>query len=131
MSITSFLRSYVFGPSGFRTMAPLRCAAKFDPLLSLDCARVEGVGAEFCHLATLTRETNLGNFICDVMVAATNADFALLNSGTLRSDSVHHAGPFLLCLEEEGSFVVHRVGPQGAEVEEGKVGVGRGNHHIN
>ena len=31
-----------------------------------------------------TRETNLGNFICDVMVAATNADFALLNSGTLR-----------------------------------------------
>ena len=37
-----------------------------------------------------------GNFICDVMVAATNADFALLNSGTLRSDSVHHAGPFFL-----------------------------------
>ena len=26
-------------------MAPLRCAAKFDPFLSLDCARVEGVGA--------------------------------------------------------------------------------------
>ena len=24
-------------------MAPLRCAAKFDPFLSLDCARVEGV----------------------------------------------------------------------------------------
>merc|ERR1719210_1410888 len=43
-----------------------------------------------------TRETNLGNFICDVMVAATNADFALLNSGTLRSDSVPHAGPFFL-----------------------------------
>ena len=30
------------------------------------------------------------------MVAATNADFALLNSGELRSDSVHHAGPFFL-----------------------------------
>ena len=33
--------------------------AKFDPFLSLDCARVEGVGAQekegikFCHLATL------------------------------------------------------------------------------
>ena len=26
---------------------------KFDPFLSLDCARVEGVGAQFCHLATL------------------------------------------------------------------------------
>merc|ERR1719210_423212 len=43
-----------------------------------------------------TRETNLGNFICDVMVAATNADFALLNSGTLRSDTIHPAGPFFL-----------------------------------
>ena len=32
------LRLYVFGPSGFWTMAPLRWAAKFDPFLSLDCA---------------------------------------------------------------------------------------------
>ena len=32
------LRSYVFGPSGFWTMAPLRYAAKFDPFLSLHCA---------------------------------------------------------------------------------------------
>ena len=31
-------RSYVFGPSRFWTMAPLRCAAKFDPFLSLECA---------------------------------------------------------------------------------------------
>ena len=28
-------------------MAPLRYAAKFDPFLSLDCARVEGVGAQY------------------------------------------------------------------------------------
>ena len=35
---SQILRSYVFGPSGFWTMAPLRCAAKFDPFLSLDCA---------------------------------------------------------------------------------------------
>ena len=27
-------------------MAPLRYAAKFDPFLSLDCAGVEGVGAQ-------------------------------------------------------------------------------------
>ncbi|KAF2359498.1 Calcineurin-like phosphoesterase domain ApaH type, partial [Trinorchestia longiramus] len=33
-----------------------------------------------------TCETNLGNFICDVMLAACNADVAVLNSGTLRSD---------------------------------------------
>ena len=42
-------RSYVFGTSGFWTMAPLRYAAKFDPFLFLDCARVEG-GIKFCHL---------------------------------------------------------------------------------
>ena len=35
---SQILRSYVFGPSGFWTMAPLRYAAKFDPFLSLDCA---------------------------------------------------------------------------------------------
>ena len=28
-----------------------------------------------------TSETNLGNFVCDIMVAATNADLAILNSG--------------------------------------------------
>ena len=38
MAIARFLKSYVFGPSGFWTMAPLRYAAKFDPFLSLDCA---------------------------------------------------------------------------------------------
>ena len=37
---------YAYGPSGFWTMAPLRCAAKFDPFLSLDCARVEDVGGQ-------------------------------------------------------------------------------------
>uniref|UniRef100_A0A0K2SW39 AGAP007730PAlike [Tribolium castaneum] n=3 Tax=Lepeophtheirus salmonis TaxID=72036 RepID=A0A0K2SW39_LEPSM len=43
-----------------------------------------------------TQETNLGNFVCDIMVASTSADFALLNSGTFRSDRVHSAGPFFL-----------------------------------
>ena len=46
MAIAGFLESYVFGPLGFWTMAVLRYAAKFDPFLSLDCARVEGVGAQ-------------------------------------------------------------------------------------
>lgn len=41
-----------------------------------------------------TSETNLGNFVCDIMMAATNADVALLNSGTLRSDRIHSAGDF-------------------------------------
>lgn len=33
-----------------------------------------------------TKESNLGNFICDIMLASCNADCALLNSGTLRSE---------------------------------------------
>ena len=37
-AIARFLESYVFGPSGFWTMAPLRYDAKFDPFPSLDCA---------------------------------------------------------------------------------------------
>ena len=35
---SQIIRSYVFGPTGFWTMAPLHYAAKFDPFLSLDCA---------------------------------------------------------------------------------------------
>ena len=55
MAIAGFLESYVFGPSGFWAMAPLRCAAKFDPFLSLDCAptpstlaTMRGVVLEWC-----------------------------------------------------------------------------------
>lgn len=33
-----------------------------------------------------TKEANLGNFVCDIMLASCNADCALLNSGTLRSE---------------------------------------------
>ncbi len=46
--------------------------------------------------AIRTQETNLGNFVCDIMVASTNADLAILNSGTFRSDAIHAAGPFFL-----------------------------------
>lgn len=41
-------------------------------------------------------ETNLGNWVCDVVLAATNADCVILNSGTFRSDMVHAAGNFTL-----------------------------------
>ena len=43
---SQIVRWYAFGPSGFWTMVPLCYTAKFDPFLSLDCARVEGVGAQ-------------------------------------------------------------------------------------
>ena len=35
-----------------------------------------------------------GNFVCDIMLHTTDADVALLNSGTLRSDRVHPKGEF-------------------------------------
>lgn len=48
-----------------------------------------------------TRECNLGNLVADVALAALNVnpefpvDCVLVNSGTLRSDSVHEAGVLL------------------------------------
>ena len=44
LAISPETQLYVFGPWGFWNMASLRYTAKFDPFLSSDCARVEGVG---------------------------------------------------------------------------------------
>lgn len=41
-----------------------------------------------------TSETNLGDWVCDVVLSATGADVVILNSGTFRSDQIHSAGPF-------------------------------------
>ncbi|GFY40213.1 hypothetical protein TNIN_453771 [Trichonephila inaurata madagascariensis] len=43
-----------------------------------------------------TKETNIGNFVCDVMLSSTHADLALLNSGTLRADRIIPKGDFTL-----------------------------------
>lgn len=43
-----------------------------------------------------TSETNLGNFISDVMLSSTHSDLAILNSGTLRSDRIHPRGAFTM-----------------------------------
>ncbi|XP_033113355.1 uncharacterized protein LOC117113950 [Anneissia japonica] len=40
------------------------------------------------------QETNLGNFVADIMLEAMNADIALINSGTFRSDTLHPEGEF-------------------------------------
>lgn len=41
-----------------------------------------------------SQETNLGDWVCDVVLSATGADVVILNSGTFRSDQIHPAGPF-------------------------------------
>ncbi|XP_044741798.1 trifunctional nucleotide phosphoesterase protein YfkN isoform X2 [Chrysoperla carnea] len=43
-----------------------------------------------------TSESNLGNWVCDVVLSATGADLVLINSGTFRSDQVHPAGDFTM-----------------------------------
>ena len=43
-----------------------------------------------------TAETNLGNLLSDVMLAALQADCALLNAGTVRSNVKHPKGEFKL-----------------------------------
>ncbi|KAG2442607.1 hypothetical protein HXX76_002692 [Chlamydomonas incerta] len=39
-----------------------------------------------------TKESNLGNFVCDVWRKAANAQIAILNAGSLRSDTIHPPG---------------------------------------
>ncbi|XP_051525905.1 trifunctional nucleotide phosphoesterase protein YfkN-like [Myxocyprinus asiaticus] len=41
-------------------------------------------------------ECSLGNLITNAMLEATHAEVAILNSGTLRSDRIHPAGPFTM-----------------------------------
>ncbi|XP_059158773.1 mannosylglucosyl-3-phosphoglycerate phosphatase-like [Physella acuta] len=59
----------------------------------LGCMNVEMDGR---FSSVRTQETNLGNFITDIILTATKADCALLNSGTFRSDRIHPKGDFKL-----------------------------------
>lgn len=43
-----------------------------------------------------TMETNMGNLVADIARSSTQADIALINSGSLRADTVFPAGPFTL-----------------------------------
>jgi 5'-nucleotidase len=43
-----------------------------------------------------TQESNVGNFICDIMRREYDADCCLLNSGTIRSDATYGPGPFTI-----------------------------------
>ncbi|XP_050673103.1 snake venom 5'-nucleotidase isoform X1 [Leptidea sinapis] len=64
---------------------------KMDEVLGKFCVPLEG---RFSCIRK--QECNLGNWVCDVLLAATGADLLLLNSGTFRSDQVHPAGDFTL-----------------------------------
>uniref|UniRef100_A0A7S4PX53 Adenylate kinase n=1 Tax=Alexandrium monilatum TaxID=311494 RepID=A0A7S4PX53_9DINO len=47
-----------------------------------------------CRFSAIrTRETNVGNFVTDVMRAGFKTDLAMINSGTLRADAIIQKGP--------------------------------------
>jgi 5'-nucleotidase len=63
--------------------------------LKLEIGRVEvPLDLTFAHIRT--RETNAGNMVADIMLRAVDADIAILNSGTLRSDTIVPPGPYTL-----------------------------------
>ncbi|XP_066142642.1 mannosylglucosyl-3-phosphoglycerate phosphatase isoform X2 [Euwallacea fornicatus] len=75
---------------------------KLDKYSSVVQSRMDDVLACFAvpldgrFAAIRTSESNLGNWVCDVVLAATGADLVILNSGTFRSDQVHPAGDFTM-----------------------------------
>lgn len=64
-------------------------AVKMDEVLAHFAVDLDG---RFSSVRTM--ETNIGNFVCDVMLAATHADLTILNSGTIRCDRIYPKGPF-------------------------------------
>ncbi|KAK3727236.1 hypothetical protein QZH41_019303 [Actinostola sp. cb2023] len=52
-----------------------------------------------------TKETNLGNFVTDIMHNVSKADVVLLNSGTLRSDELHPPGVFKKKVSSQAALV--------------------------
>ncbi|ESO03811.1 hypothetical protein HELRODRAFT_80178 [Helobdella robusta] len=66
-------------------------AKKLDEVLGVVEVDLDGLFS-----SVRTKETNLGNFLTDIMLAATEANIAFLNSGTIRSDTIHPRGEFKL-----------------------------------
>ena len=96
---------------GFLTMAPLRCAAKFDPSLSLDRARVEGVGAillsgntDLCHPEAAASDAALADVApvdAEVLLVQVLADLAKVHPVLLLPQLSH--GVALLLLADPAS----------------------------
>lgn len=62
--------------------------AKMDAVVGYTCVPLE------CRFKMIrTQETNIANFIADVMRRSTGADVAILNTGSIRADTVIDAGP--------------------------------------
>ncbi|CAL8082685.1 unnamed protein product [Calicophoron daubneyi] len=68
---------------------------KLEKRLDVSIGRVEvPLDARFC--AIRTRETNVGNFLTDIILTGVHADLAIINSGTLRADKIFPPGDFTI-----------------------------------
>ena len=56
------------------------------PAMSQICPLAVPFDSRFASIRR--QETNVGNFVCDIVRSYTHADFVLLNSGTFRADAV-------------------------------------------
>ena len=99
-------------------MAPLRCAAKFDPFLSLDCARMEGMAAQ----SKERKGSNFATQLCGAIVQKPegpntyNLKIWLSPSGN-HGEATRRAGVRLLQLVILGEERRTEDGPVGLEVE--------------
>ncbi len=70
----------------------MKYTEKFDKDLDIVCGYTDvDLEGRFDHVRA--QETNLADLIADIIRTEYDADFGLLNSGTLRSNSVIHKGP--------------------------------------
>ena len=74
------------------------CQEYVDNLEGLLAKEIGHLGSDLDGRFATVRaaESNLGNFVADIMVANTNADCAIVNGGNFRSDQIHNSGVFTL-----------------------------------
>ncbi|TNN16547.1 Trifunctional nucleotide phosphoesterase protein [Schistosoma japonicum] len=72
-----------------------QCTEKLESNLDRPLGRIE-VDLDVRFTSVRLKETNIGNFICDVVLTAVDAECVLFNSGSLRADRIIKAGVFTL-----------------------------------
>lgn len=95
----------------------LELASKLTAKLKASLAKPVGFTAaplDARFTTVRTRESNIGNFVCDIMRSYYNADCALMAAGTIRGDQIYPPGPIRVkditdCFPFEDPIVVMKV----------------------
>lgn len=79
----------------------------FDDMLNVPlCISSCALDSRFCSIRT--QETNIGNFIADIMRRETVSDFGFINSGKIRADKIYPPG--IMCIGDWYDLLPYRVG---------------------